>query len=164
MLLHIFAMAVNLNAISEIPCQEVTWISKSALGYNLLLRKLKKQNLVADAFGTCGSSLILVLRTRAVWHRDLKITALLGALFLAQIALWIQSEIYFSIFMGCADISYKHSIPLLKGSMESPEKCLRGHFNGSQTNIGLCIRIQLSLPSFQFWQGLISLMKYSDGV
>ncbi|KAF9462713.1 hypothetical protein BDZ94DRAFT_1165280 [Collybia nuda] len=74
MLLHIFAIAVNLNAISEIPCQEVTWISK-----------------VSDAIETCGSSLILVLRTRAVWHRDLKVTVLLGILFLAQVALWIQT-------------------------------------------------------------------------
>lgn len=27
-------MAVNLNAISEIPCQEVTWISKGAIFYD----------------------------------------------------------------------------------------------------------------------------------
>ncbi|KAF5369189.1 hypothetical protein D9615_009957 [Tricholomella constricta] len=74
MLLHIFPMAVNLNAISEIPCQEVTWISK-----------------VADAVGTCGSSLILILRTRAVWHQNNKVSLALGILFLAQIALWLQT-------------------------------------------------------------------------
>lgn len=34
MLLHIFAMAVNLNAIREIPCQEVTWISKGTSNVN----------------------------------------------------------------------------------------------------------------------------------
>ncbi|TFK36382.1 hypothetical protein BDQ12DRAFT_248941 [Crucibulum laeve] len=77
MLLHIFAMTVNLNAISEIPCQEVTWISK-----------------VTDAIGTCGSSLILVLRTRAVWHRDNKVAIPLGCLFLGQIALWCQTFRY----------------------------------------------------------------------
>jgi len=77
MLLHIFAMGVNLNAISEIPCQEVTWISK-----------------VSDAIGTCGSSLILVLRTRAVWQRDTKISVVLGILFLGQISLWMQTFRY----------------------------------------------------------------------
>ncbi|KAG6865412.1 hypothetical protein C0991_002906, partial [Blastosporella zonata] len=77
MLLHIFALAVNLNAISEIPCQQVTWISK-----------------IADAIGTCLSSLILILRTRAVWHRNLKITILLGVLFCGQIALWCQTFRY----------------------------------------------------------------------
>ncbi|KNZ81986.1 hypothetical protein J132_09309 [Termitomyces sp. J132] len=52
----------------------VTWISK-----------------VADAIGTCLSSFILVLRTRAVWHRDIKVTILLGLLACGQIALWCQS-------------------------------------------------------------------------
>ncbi|KAF8646947.1 hypothetical protein AX16_007039 [Volvariella volvacea WC 439] len=77
MIMHIYAFAVNLNAISQIPCQEVTWISK-----------------VTDAIGTCGSSLILVLRTRAVWQRDLKVTVVLGALFLGQIAVWLQTFRY----------------------------------------------------------------------
>lgn len=77
MILHIFALAVNLNAIQEIPCQEVTWISK-----------------VSDAIGTCFSSLILVLRTRAVWHRDLKVTVGLGTLFCGQIAVWCQTFRY----------------------------------------------------------------------
>ncbi|KXN91439.1 hypothetical protein AN958_00701 [Leucoagaricus sp. SymC.cos] len=77
MILHIFAMAVNLNAIDEIPCQGVTWISK-----------------VTDAIGTCCSSLILVLRTRAVWHRDFKITVGLGLLFCGQIAIWCQTFRY----------------------------------------------------------------------
>ncbi|KAH0583437.1 hypothetical protein H2248_009065 [Termitomyces sp. 'cryptogamus'] len=77
MLLHIFALAVNLNAISQIPCQQVTWISK-----------------VADAIGTCLSSFILVLRTRAVWHRDIKVTILLGLLACGQIALWCQTFRY----------------------------------------------------------------------
>lgn len=77
MLLHIFALAVNLNAISQIPCQEVTWISK-----------------VSDAIGTCGSSLILILRTRAVWHRSNKVTIPLALLFCGQIALWCQTFRY----------------------------------------------------------------------
>ncbi|KAH6902449.1 hypothetical protein BKA70DRAFT_1567892 [Coprinopsis sp. MPI-PUGE-AT-0042] len=74
MLLHIFSMAVNLNALSEIPCQEVTWISK-----------------VTDAIGTCGASLILVLRTRAVWHRSWKATGPLLVLFAGQIVVWCQT-------------------------------------------------------------------------
>ncbi|KAF6757765.1 hypothetical protein DFP72DRAFT_1168090 [Ephemerocybe angulata] len=77
MLLHIFAMAVNLNAISEIPCQQVTWISK-----------------VSDAIGTCCTSLILILRTRAVWHQDIKITIALFAGFAGQIAVWCQTFRY----------------------------------------------------------------------
>ncbi|KAJ2926023.1 hypothetical protein H1R20_g11076, partial [Candolleomyces eurysporus] len=77
MLLHIFSMAVNLNAISEIPCQGVTWISK-----------------ISDAIGTCGSSLILVLRTTAVWHRDIKVSAPLGVMFLGQVAVWVQTFRY----------------------------------------------------------------------
>jgi hypothetical protein len=48
--------------------------------------------LVSDAIGTCGSSLILVLRTRAVWQRDTKISVVLGILFLGQISLWMQSH------------------------------------------------------------------------
>ncbi|KAF6757740.1 hypothetical protein DFP72DRAFT_1110461 [Ephemerocybe angulata] len=77
MLLHIFAMTVNLNAISEIPCQQVTWISK-----------------VSDAIGTCCTSSILILRTRAVWHQDIKITIGLFAGFAGQIAVWCQTFRY----------------------------------------------------------------------
>lgn len=47
--------------------------------------------LVAETIGTCGSSLILVLRTRAVWQRDTKVSLGLGILFLGQIALWALS-------------------------------------------------------------------------
>jgi len=74
MLLHVFSLAVNLNAISKIPCQDVIWISK-----------------VSDAVGTCGSSLILVLRTRAVWQHNVKVSLGLGGLFLGQVALWVPS-------------------------------------------------------------------------
>ncbi|KAF8884823.1 hypothetical protein BD779DRAFT_1442846 [Infundibulicybe gibba] len=77
MLLHIFAMAVNLNAIKEIPCQRVTWISK-----------------VSDAIGTCLSSFILILRTHAVWDRKLKVAIPLGALFLGQVLIWTQTFRY----------------------------------------------------------------------
>ncbi|KAG6815235.1 hypothetical protein H0H87_003730, partial [Tephrocybe sp. NHM501043] len=48
----------------------------------------------SDAIGTCLSSFILILRTRAVWHRDLKVTILLGVLFCGQIALWCQTFRY----------------------------------------------------------------------
>jgi hypothetical protein len=46
---------------------------------------------VSDAIGTCGSSLILILRTRAVWQSDMKVSVGLGILFLGQISLWLQS-------------------------------------------------------------------------
>ncbi|KAF8156883.1 hypothetical protein B0H34DRAFT_783168 [Crassisporium funariophilum] len=74
MLLHIFAITINRNALSEVPCTELTFMSK-----------------FSDAMGTCSSSLILVLRTRAVWHRDMKITVILGLLFMGQIAMWSQT-------------------------------------------------------------------------
>lgn len=93
MILHIFSMAVNLNAIQEIPCQQVTWISKG-WGFSCCdcIQSADRCLPVADAVGTCCSSLILVLRTRAVWHQDLKITVGLGALFCGQIAVWCQSK------------------------------------------------------------------------
>ncbi|KAJ3503300.1 hypothetical protein NLJ89_g8494 [Agrocybe chaxingu] len=74
MLSHIFAITINRNALSEVPCKELTFMSK-----------------FCDAVGTCASSLILVLRTRAVWHRDRKVTLLMGLLFLGQIAVWSQT-------------------------------------------------------------------------
>ncbi|KAF9554796.1 hypothetical protein CPC08DRAFT_162416 [Agrocybe pediades] len=77
MLMHIFAIAINRNALSQVPCTELTFMSK-----------------FCDAFGTCASSLILALRTRAVWHRDIKVTVVLAAFFAGQIALWAQTFRY----------------------------------------------------------------------
>ncbi|KJA26745.1 hypothetical protein HYPSUDRAFT_1029023 [Hypholoma sublateritium FD-334 SS-4] len=74
MLMHIFAITINRNALHEVPCTELTFMSK-----------------FCDALGTCLSSLILVLRTRAVWHRDKKVTAILGVLFIGQIVIWSQT-------------------------------------------------------------------------
>lgn len=74
MILHIFAITINRNALHEVRCTELTFMSK-----------------FCDALGTVASSLILVLRTRAVWHRDLKVTILLGVLLLGQIAAWSQT-------------------------------------------------------------------------
>jgi len=92
MLLHIFAITINRNALSEVPCTELTFMSKCMSLYrNLTLRAIIDRLLVCDALGTCASSLILVLRTRAVWHRDLKVTILMGILLLGQIAAWAQS-------------------------------------------------------------------------
>lgn len=97
MVMHIFAIAVNLNAIAEIPCMSVTWISKSALNTLVLTRAIPLiDDTVSDAIGTCGASLILALRTIAVWHQDKKVAGGLGLLFLGQIALWVQSAL--SIF------------------------------------------------------------------
>ncbi|KAG8926127.1 hypothetical protein FRC03_008486 [Tulasnella sp. 419] len=77
LILHIFAFAFNLNAISKIPCQEVVWISK-----------------VTDAVGTCCSSIILLLRTVAVWHGKKYILFPLIAMSVAQIILWCQTFRY----------------------------------------------------------------------
>ena len=94
MLLHIFAVTINRNALHEVPCTELTFMSKcewipvavAYIGVSLTLTCA-----VCDALGTCMSSLILVLRTRAVWHRDRKVTAILGILFIGQIVTWSQS-------------------------------------------------------------------------
>ncbi|PPR04772.1 hypothetical protein CVT24_007088 [Panaeolus cyanescens] len=74
MLLHIFAITINRNALSEVPCTELTFMSK-----------------FCDAVGTCCSGLILALRTRAVWHRDWKVSLLMLVLFLGQIGMWAQT-------------------------------------------------------------------------
>jgi hypothetical protein len=85
-------MAVTQNAIYEIPCMPVIWIGKGPHEMALLLAALLTvRYTVADAIGTCGSSLILALRTRAVWGKNWKITAALSALFAGQIVLWCQS-------------------------------------------------------------------------
>ena len=94
MLLHIFAVTINRNALHEVPCTELTFMSKcewipvaiAYIGVSLTLTWA-----VCDALGTCMSSLILVLRTRAVWHRDKRVTAILGILFIGQIVTWSQS-------------------------------------------------------------------------
>lgn len=77
MMLHIFAYAVNLNAISRIPCIQVVWISK-----------------VTDAIGTPVSSGILLLRTAAVWHQKKRIWIPLVLMLLGQIVLWLQTFRY----------------------------------------------------------------------
>jgi hypothetical protein len=70
----------------------VIWIGKGPhYVSSLLAALLTVRCIVADAIGTCGSSLILALRTRAVWGKNWKITAALGALFAGQIVLWCQS-------------------------------------------------------------------------
>ncbi|KAF9527459.1 hypothetical protein CPB83DRAFT_793263 [Crepidotus variabilis] len=77
MILHIFAIAINRNALSEVDCMALTFMSK-----------------FCDALGTCCSSLILVLRTIAVWHRNKKISAVMYLLFIGQIVMWSQSFRY----------------------------------------------------------------------
>ncbi|KDR76425.1 hypothetical protein GALMADRAFT_155974 [Galerina marginata CBS 339.88] len=77
MLMHIFAVTINRNALSEVPCTQLTFMSK-----------------FCDAVGTCMSSLILVLRTRAVWHRDKRVTVLLALMFVGQAAMWGQTFRY----------------------------------------------------------------------
>lgn len=93
MLMHIFAITINRNALHEVPCTELTFMSKCGYMSVASVRAvLIFTCAVCDALGTCMSSLILVLRTRAVWHRDKKVTAILGILFIGQIVTWSQSE------------------------------------------------------------------------
>ncbi|KAF5318849.1 hypothetical protein D9619_010967 [Psilocybe cf. subviscida] len=77
MLLHVLAVSINRNALHAVPCTELTFMSK-----------------FCDALGTCMSSLILVLRTRAVWHRNMYVTGILGLLLIGQIVLWGQTFRY----------------------------------------------------------------------
>jgi len=94
MLLHIFAITINRNALHEVPCTQLTFMSKcTTLIRNLTLCVIINLPLVCDALGTVSSSLILVLRTQAVWHRDIRVTILTGVLLLGQIAAWSQSAL-----------------------------------------------------------------------
>lgn len=71
MLAHTISMSVNLNAISEVNCIGLVISSK-----------------VSDALGTCASSLLLSLRTFAIWGHDLRVGIPLFAMWLGQIVLW----------------------------------------------------------------------------
>ncbi|KAF8191228.1 hypothetical protein BJ912DRAFT_964587 [Pholiota molesta] len=77
MLLHIFAMMINRNPLQKVPCNQLIFMAK-----------------FGDALGTFMASLILILRTRAVWHQANWITALLGLLFVGQIVTWAQTFRY----------------------------------------------------------------------
>ncbi|KAG8981257.1 hypothetical protein FRC05_004159 [Tulasnella sp. 425] len=77
MLIHIFAYCVNLNAITEIDCDTVVWLSK-----------------ITDFLGTCTSSIILALRTIAVWHRIKRVWIPLATLCVVQVVLWCLTMQY----------------------------------------------------------------------
>ena len=114
MLLHIFAITINRNALHEVPCTQLTFMSKcTTLIRNSTLCVIINLPLVCDALGTVASSLILVLRTRAVWRQDIKITILMGVLLLGQIAVWSQSALSSTSLVGHAHpligFSHKHS-------------------------------------------------------
>ncbi|GLB34529.1 hypothetical protein LshimejAT787_0200940 [Lyophyllum shimeji] len=115
----------------------LTWISK-----------------VADAIRTCGSSLILVLRTRAVWNREKKVTVLLGVLLLGQVALWVQSNTISIPSTGTALSNHPIcAVPVSKSQMESAEKRLRTYFYVPETSpcIGLCVQFStFADPVFQY--------------
>ncbi len=51
-------------------------------------------NSVTDFLGTCTSTIILALRTAAVWNQDKRITIPLGLLCLGQIIIWTQTMRY----------------------------------------------------------------------
>ena len=99
MLLHIFAITINRNALSEVPCTELTFMSKCKpinSMCHIVNSYVNTRHLVCDAVGTCASSLILGLRTRAVWHRDTKVSIIMGVFFVGQMVMWAQSEYYTS--------------------------------------------------------------------
>lgn len=77
MLIHIFAYCVNLNAIQQINCDTVVWLSK-----------------ITDMLGTCTSSIILALRTIAVWHRIKRVWVPLAGLCVVQVVLWCLTMRY----------------------------------------------------------------------
>ncbi|KAG9017530.1 hypothetical protein FRB90_000955 [Tulasnella sp. 427] len=77
MLIHIFAYCVNLNAIQEIDCDVVVWLSK-----------------VTDFLGTCTSSIILALRTIAVWHRIKRVWIPVAFMCVIQVGLWCVTMRY----------------------------------------------------------------------
>jgi len=111
MLLHIFAITINRNALHEVPCTQLTFMSKcTTLIRNSTLCVIINLPLVCDALGTVASSLILVLRTRAVWRQDIKITILMGVLLLGQIAVWSQSALSSTSLVGHAHplIGFSH--------------------------------------------------------
>jgi hypothetical protein len=77
MILHPFSIAINLNAFQELNCGLAVWFSK-----------------VGDALGTCTASMILCLRTHAVWGQDKRVGIPLAALSLGQMAVWSQTFRY----------------------------------------------------------------------
>jgi hypothetical protein len=95
MVTHTFSLGVQLNAISKVGCMNLVWASKSASDITgFPNKKCRPLQIVSDAFGTCSSSLILCLRTFAVWGHDRRVGASLLLIFLGQIVLWTQSTFH----------------------------------------------------------------------
>ena len=122
-----------------------------------------KGTLVTDAIGTCGSSLILILRTRAVWQRDTKISVVLGVLFLGQISLWIQSQALLRSMDIMSPYLVFSSFPVLKGTMGPTQKRMRSCLDRSQADPCRRVLIQLSLPAKPHPYGL-TVVVHSDGI
>ncbi|KAG8857664.1 hypothetical protein FRB96_005682 [Tulasnella sp. 330] len=102
MLIHLYAYCVNLNAISYIDCDTVVWMSK-----------------ITGMIGTCISSMILALRTTAVWHQKLYISIPLALGSAIQIILWGQTmkfshSVWNSQRVACV-IEQTSPVPLLIG-------------------------------------------------
>ncbi|KAF8342776.1 uncharacterized protein EI90DRAFT_3030186 [Cantharellus anzutake] len=74
LLFHLWFLSINLNAVSEIPCQAFLYILK-----------------VADMIGTTSSSSILALRTYAIWHQDKRVGIPLALGTLGQLVAWCQT-------------------------------------------------------------------------
>jgi len=71
LVLQAWTLAVIKNDIAKINCFALSWVI-----------------LLAQSFGMCASSLILVLRAYGVWGRDRTIGGILFALSIGQIGLW----------------------------------------------------------------------------
>lgn len=114
MILHIFAYAVNLNAISR-ACLYLTLVTSSTekrqcyrdslypgcvdikrlvLVCTDALQSADRLWLVTDAIGTPVASGILLLRTTAVWHQNKRVWIPLVCMLLGQIVLWLQTFRY----------------------------------------------------------------------
>jgi hypothetical protein len=93
MLLHIIPQAINLNALHEIPCQQVVYVTKGVCWLACVRAPCTDYLFaVGDILGTLSVTVILGLRTIAVWHQSKIIIGVLGALFSGQIALWAMSK------------------------------------------------------------------------
>lgn len=112
MLMSLYTYAVKFNAIYEIQCQSMTYILKGTLPAFKSPPRSTKNVTVSDAIGVCGSSLILALRTCAVWHDDRRVTVGLGVMALVQIVLWGKSlsQYFRNTFLSLALIFVLHQL------------------------------------------------------
>jgi len=95
LVLGIWTLAIQQNALSEVNCQGLFSINE-----------------VAAAVGTCASGAILALRAYAVWGKDRKVGIPLLILFLGQLAIWGYVESLWAwawdpLVVACVPISMR---------------------------------------------------------